>query len=124
MPKPALGRGLGNLLNGTKPVSPSPEPTAQPAKLSPGMATLLRAGEEPAEKIEEQVRPQPVKPQSELLSVKRLLQVSLVLADVLLVCLATLIALSVPGQLGAIGVTLCIVAFVVGAWLSCLALRL
>src|SRR4051812_44259422 len=47
--KPALGRGLGNLMKETPTVSSSPPEAAssvQPANISPGMATLLRGNRE------------------------------------------------------------------------------
>ncbi len=101
--------------------APAPEPAGQPPKLSPGIATLLRTGNGAAKN--ETLSPvQPCVASPRLSTFRRLLRVSLVLADVLLLCLAVRMVLSAQGPIPLWGLVLCIVAFALGAWLSCLAL--
>jgi len=112
MSKPALGRNLGRLMEEAKASPPSNEPAAQPTSLSPGMATLLRGANGTAQAP----YPQPN------LRHKRVLQVSLLLADLLLLGLALWLSLKGRGAFGTVGLVLCVLSVVLGAWLSCLAL--
>lgn len=90
---------------------------------TPGMATLLRVGNggpKPEEKVapttEESAQAQKRK------EWKRLVKLSLVLADVLLVLLAAWLVFKSGGRFGAMEILLCGAALGLGAWLSCLAL--
>jgi hypothetical protein len=106
-----------------EPSTPSGGSAAQPAKLSPGMATLLRLGDEnhepetPGSVFSETPRTEPKR-------LKVLLRISLVLADALLVFLAVRLVVLAHGPLDFLGVALCVAAVIAGAWLSCLAFLL
>jgi hypothetical protein len=52
---------------------------------------------------------------------KKLIQISLILADLALLGLAARLALKANGQLGGTDLTFCIIALVLGAGLTCLA---
>lgn len=92
----------------------------KPASLSPGMATLLHGGNGAGKADAEMA--QPTGPPPETRRRKRLLQGSLFLADALLVGLAARLMAGSGGHVGFGGIALCVLAFVVGAWLTCLAL--
>src|SRR4051812_37164948 len=79
----ALGRGLGNLMKEST-VAPLPPSGTKPASLTPGVAALLKGlnGQPKAEPTQPHI-PAPPK----LLVGKRVLQFSLLLADVLLLAL-------------------------------------
>ena len=120
--KAGLGRGLGTLMNGTKePTAAASAPEEGPGRkaenLSPGMAALMR-GRGPGQPTgnEEAKRPA-VSPGL------KLVRVSLVLADLLLVALAARLAIKGGGPLGFIGAALCVLAVGLGAWLFWLASR-
>jgi len=119
-----LGRGLGSLMGGTKePRTPAPAPAAAegPAlkadNLSPGMAALVRGGGA-VQSEGEAAPPRPV-PSRGL----KLIQVSLLLADILLVALAVRLVVKADGPLGFMGAALCVFAMALGAWLFWLASR-
>lgn len=117
--KPALGRGLENLLgkatapdsredSGDPPATPAP-----PAALSPGFNTLLRANQNPPKTTGS---PSPVRNRPLL---DLCLTSSLIAADVLFVILACWLAFHPrPGLMSWI---LCGLALTLGAWLSILA---
>lgn len=126
MTRAGLGRGLGTLMNGAK---EPPPPAAAPAasegaglkaeNLSPGMAALMRgsAAGQPDGKAAGQ---RPARFPGPGL---RLIQVSLVLADLLLVALAASLVVKGGGPLGFVGAALCVLAMALGAWLFWLASR-
>ena len=104
-----------------KPVAPAAEPLPGPANLSAGMACLLRRRNGRAEvEVEEPA----VRGDAPALRSALPIQVSLVLADALLAVLAGWIMLGTHGNPGWGGNALCLLALVLGAWLSCLAVRL
>jgi len=121
--KSALGRGLGKLLKEAKAVPRETESGEKIPTLSPGMATLLKAGnggpkpeEKAATDTEANAPPQESKDR------KKLVRLSLVVADVLLVFLAARLVFKSGGHFGAVEILLCAAALGLGAWLSCLAL--
>jgi len=121
--KSALGRGLGKLLKEAKAVPRETEPGEKVSTLSPGMATLLKPGNggpKPEENAAAEAEPS-VQPQ-ERKEWKKLVRLSLVLADVLLVFLAAWLVFKSGGHFGVVEMLLCAAALGLGAWLSCLAL--
>ncbi len=136
--KPALGRGLGKLMRDAKHL-PNPKGlAARLARLTPGMAALLRGsnggsklendaakpralGEPPTPEAELQAQPEspPAAPTSRP---RRKVRVSLVLADLLFLGLAARLIFKPGGPNGFIEMALCALALLVGAWLSWLAL--
>ena len=110
-------------MGGRAPVVPVVEPLAERASLSPGLASLLRRANGSGE-MEIPVPVQPARAGAFFSLSGRLIQVSLFLADALLVGLATWMVLGSRGRLGWGGGFLCLAALSVGAWLSCLALWL
>jgi hypothetical protein len=122
--KPVLGRGLGNLLKGgaAPPPAAQPEQPAQPnlPNLSPGMATLLRGSNGDAESENE---PRPAAPPPISLN-RKLLMLSLVLADLVLIIILARMAFRTEGHFGFVEVVLSVIGMTIGAWLSCLALSL
>ena len=123
MAKSALGRGLGKLLKEAKAVPRETEAGEKIPTLSPGMATLLKAGNggsKPEEKArsDEAANVQPTTTKEW----KKRVRLSLVLADVLLVFLAAWLVFKSGGRFGAVEILLCLAALGLGAWLSCLAL--
>ena len=110
-------------MGGRAPAIPLPESLPARAILSPGMASLLRPPNGAPEP--EAAAPVPPAPNVTPFSMtRRLVLVSLVLTDALLVGLAAWLAIKVPGRLGWGGRALCLIALLSGAWLSCLALWL
>lgn len=103
----------------TKISPPSTEAAPQPASLSAGMATLLRGKPPQDESV-------PKSPPAEVGRArhKRLLQVSLVMADVMLLGVILRFLLQTHQPLGFSGLSLGLLALTLGAWLSCLALWL
>jgi len=91
------------------------------AELSPGMAALVRGGQEPAGP---EALPEPRVSTPGLRRGKRLLKGSLILADLLLLGLAIYLVFRSQGTFGFVEVTLCVIAVVMGSWLTCLALWL
>ncbi len=110
--------------------TPSSEPVQDPAvptnspRLTPGMATLLRGSGGPKTETKDQppANGQPSAPPTTPASRSRAVQISLIVADALLLALAARIVLKSNGHLGFIESALCVVALGLGAWLSCLAL--
>ncbi len=98
----------------------SGKPDAEPASLSPGMATLLRqtnGSPEPA------VPNQPDAAARQAAARHRMLvRISLIVADLSLFGFAALMVLGKHGPLSAVDIALCVVAVALGAWLTCLAL--
>lgn len=117
--KPALGRGLENLLG--KAAAPDaredsanpPAAPAPPAALSPGFSTLLRANQTPPKTADS---PSPVKDRPLL---DLFLTSSLIAADVLFIVLACWLVLVPKPTL--MSWFLCGLALTLGAWLSILA---
>lgn len=112
---------MGNLLSTAPTRESTEEPGARPAKLSPGMATLLRAGNGNGK---EQIAAEEPERARVHRSQIRVLRYSLLLADALLVVLALTLALRSKGGIGACEMLFCACALVLGAWLACLALWL
>ncbi len=84
------------------------------------MATLLRVGEgDLKDKSEHPPVADPVSPLARRRL--RLLQISLWVADLLLLGAATRLALNHRGAFGALDIALCVGAVLTGAWLACLA---
>jgi hypothetical protein len=106
-----------------KTVAPSAERAASPASAPAGMDILLRGGN-PSPGTDARpnstIEPHPLVRKSG----KRLLRISLVFADLLLVALVLLVVNRAPHPLGLGGTVLCAGAIVIGAWLACLALWL
>jgi ABC-type tungstate transport system substrate-binding protein len=86
------------------------------------MATLLRTGTGQQKADSAPAPSQPSK--TEATKPKLLIQVSLVLADALLLGLAVFLVMTASGPLGVLAVSLCVAAFLLGAWLTSLALWL
>jgi len=122
--KSALGRGLGKLLKEAKAVPRETESGEKIPTLSPGMATLLKAGNGGGPKPEEKAATDmgANAPPQESKDCKKLVRLSLVVADVLLVFLAARLVFKSGGHFGAVEILLCAAALGLGAWLSCLAL--
>ena|SRR6266404_3808985 len=120
--KPALGRGLGKLMKEGSAASPSSDPAVKPASLSLGMGALLRGGNgAPKPAGQPEANPPPAQSEQRW---KRVTQTSLVVADFLLVGLVARLAFKSGGPLGPTDLMLCIVALVIGAGLTSLALWL
>ncbi len=119
MSKPVLGRGLGKLLE-AKGSAPPEKTGAEPTKLSPGMATLLKGPN--GSPNENRLPAADERQRVENGRRRRLLQTSLVLADVLLFALAARLVFKSGGHFGFLEAMLCVAAIGLGAWLSCLAL--
>lgn len=109
-----------------RPVSAGPESSPVEARVSPGMAALLRGGNgenngsHPARQsqlAEEEDRARRTRN-------RVLIQASLFVADLLVIGLVARLAFVSHGQFGVVEVALSILALAVGAWLSCLALCL
>lgn len=137
----ALGRNLGSLL-GRPGNSPAREhPTASTPSLSPGISALVHGAPKdppaaerggPSQSGGSQSPPANQRGPVESLPVnpgrrrrtQRLLQGSLLLADLALVLLVARLAFGGDIQLGAWGTVLCAVAVTLGGWLSWMAFRL
>jgi hypothetical protein len=119
MAKTGLGRGLDHLMK-ERPASVGPENSPEKAKVTAGMAALLRGGngegKEPGSEDREDRAGRARK--------RMLIQGSLFVADVLVIGLVARLAFVSHGQFGLIEVVLSILALAIGAWLSCLALWL
>ena len=104
--------------------APSGQPAASLTGNSQGITKLLRGAGPSQTPGDSQPDPQldlyPLHRQSG----RRLLRISLVLADILLVGLAVFLVQQMPRPLGFGGIALCVGAMVIGAWLACLALWL
>lgn len=128
MSKTALGRGLGNLMQGTKVAgsqmdSSSASASPEEVNVDPGLNSLLRGGK-PAETQAVEATAAPAKFDSSHLQRTRVIQCSLIVADLLLVGLAALIVFKRTVPLGMGEALLCFAAVSLGAWLSCLAVML
>ena len=122
MAKSALGRGLGKLLKEAKAIPRETEPGEKIPTLSPGMATLLKAGNGGPKPEQKPTEAEANAQAQERKEWKRLVRLSLVVADVLLVLLAAWLVFKSGGHFGAMEMLLCAAALGLGAWLSCLAL--
>jgi hypothetical protein len=114
---------LGNLMREANPAPLSSESAAQPANRSPGLAAILSGSQfvvvpEAPPTHGPSATPTLRRPR------KRLLQFSLILADLLLSGFAGCLVLRSHGRLGFLELALCILALGAGAWLTCLALLL
>ncbi len=128
MSKPALGRGLGNLMQGTKVAGPRTDPPgaatgAEEVNIDPGLNSLLRGGK-PADASAMDATVAPADFVSSHPQRTRMIQCSLISADLLLVGLAALIVFKRTAPLGLGEALLCFAAVSLGAWLSCLAVML
>lgn len=106
-----------------RPTPAGPQNPSEKPQVTPGMAALIRGGNGDAKSPEPKS-----KADTENLAAanqkKRLIQPSLVVADLLLISLITRLAFASHGHFGFFETTLCILALVIGAWLTCLALWL
>jgi hypothetical protein len=109
-------------MKGAKGPPSEEEQAAEGGSLTPGMAALLRPGNGEPKAIHQGEEPQPPPVPLETLRRRRWLRTSLWLADVLLVALAARLVFQRGGAFGFMEALLCVVAVVLGAWLSCLAL--
>ncbi len=117
MNKPVLGRGLGNLMEGSKVVGQS-DSAAPPSGFSHGLGNFLRrdsaanadGSREPARSISTTAR--------------RRLRWSLLAADALLAALVVWLLWAKPLVLGWVGTALCLAAVAFGSWLAWLAFSL
>jgi hypothetical protein len=106
-----------------RPVSAGPENSSEKAKVTPGMAALLRGGNGEGKEPEATKKEIP----EELAGRARkrmLIQGSLFAADLVVVGLVARLAFVSHGKFGFVEVTLSILALAIGGWLSCLALWL
>ncbi len=115
--KPALGRGLGTLLQEPKvPPQPGADPR-DPVPLTPGVGALMRGTGTKAN-----LRPMPIGASpGKSPFLRTLLKVSLLAADVLLLGLVTWILLGSDQQPTITAILLCTLAILMGAWLAVLA---
>ena len=112
------------MMKGAKASPPPAEPAAKPASLTPGMAALLRGGNGGPKPEDQPQEPLPPPAAPEAVLGKRWLRASLWLADMLLLGLAGRLVFQAGGTFGFLEIALCVVAVLLGAWLSCLALWL
>ncbi len=135
MPKEVLGRGLGNLMGGAKPVSEPRDANPPPSKVSPGMATLLQGRKKEANGGAEQqpqegtprspeTDQQPVESAQSSQPYRKFLRISLFVADGLLLLLAARVAFKSGGSFGFPETALCAGALAMGAWLAVVALHM
>ena len=99
--------------------APSPDPASTGAKLSPGMGVLLRGGNGTPKGPNPDDGTRGAAPRN--VQWKRVIQISLVLADLVLLGLAARLALKSNGPLATTDLTFCVIALVLGAGLTCLA---
>jgi len=92
----------------------------QKAKVTPGMAALLRGGNGEGKEPE----PEVAEDRARRARNRMLIQASLFVADLLVIGLVARLAFVSHGKFGLIEVVLSILALAIGAWLSCLALWL
>ena len=122
MAKSGLGRGLGHLMK-ERPASAGAENSSEKAKVTPGMAALLRGGN--GEGKEQEAANKEVSEDVAGRAGKRMMiQGSLFAADLLVIGLVARLAFVSHGQFGFVEFALSILALAIGAWLSCLALWL
>src|SRR6266566_2126477 len=91
------------------------------SQLSAGMAVLLRGGNEAAKP---EAQPEPRASTPGLHRGERLLKGSLILADLLLLGLVICLVFRSHETFGFVEISLCVIAMVMGSWLTCLALWL
>jgi hypothetical protein len=122
MAKSALGRGLGHLMK--EGATAPPENGSEMPQVTAGMAALLRGGNGGAkgEEGSEDLDRKDAENAAARSRKRKLVQASLVIADVLLIVLVVRLAFVSHGHLGFFEIVLCILALSIGAWLSCLAL--
>jgi hypothetical protein len=114
--KAALGKGLGNLMKDTKGPVSFDASSRRPPNLSPGMASLLNHYGEPERHSPSAPTTSPV-----LIEIGK---ISLVAADILLCVMAMYIKFGSSSPLGAFGILVCVLALLLGAVLSCVAIWL
>ena len=116
MAKPALGRGLGKLLEGDgiagRPADDVPRAPAPSAPVSAGVGSLLRGQ---ASGKAAQTQPTPVSPARKVSRLK----ISLLVADALLCVLAILFVTGKSESLSSLEGVVCSLAVGVAAWLGC-----
>lgn len=119
MNKPVLGRGLGNLMEGSKVVGQTdPAASSVPVEFSHGLGNFLRR--DPA--ANEETSREPARFVSAMEC--RRLRWSLFAADALLAALVVWLIWSRPVALGWAGTAFCLAAVTLGAWLAWLAFSL
>ena len=138
MSKPALGRGLGELMSGqnfptsaTSPAAPAVE--AEPTSVSetsepqleatPGVSTLLRGKTETPKAETNNPFAQPAKESKPALDLSFLKWV-LIIADLFLIIPTSFFVLKKTSKLSFLEGTLCVLTFGVSACLGCIALYL
>lgn len=137
MSKPALGRGLGQLLGKDAPSDPKAAPTSKTPGMTPGVAALFKVGEAkphreshepsataepPDTAIHRKIHPPSHNPG--LAGRRRLVKVSLIAADISIVGLVAWLLLGSSKPLTNLEILISVLAMVFGAWLTCLALFL
>jgi len=100
-----------------------PDNSGQKAKVTPGMAALLRGGNGEG-KEPEATKNGEAGDIAQRARKRMLIQGSLFVADLVVIGLVARLAFISHGQFGLIEVSLSILALAIGAWLSCLALWL
>ena len=126
--KSALGRGLGRLLGGNVHGSPKADSAPKTPAMTPGVATLFQGGKAAAYgKLpntgagrganEEQAATLPPK-------VRRTVKISLIAGDAAILGLVAWLLLGSGKPLTSIEILISVLAVVLGAWLTCLALFL
>ncbi len=128
MAKPALGRGLGDLMQGTKVVGVPADPPSDAAgagesNMAPGLTSFLRVAK-PTETVPEESAPTPQHVVPPRPRPTQLIQVSLIGADLLLSGMAAVMVFKRTAPLSPGEGWLCFAAVALGAWLSCLAVML
>jgi len=121
MSKPALGRGLGELMGGQKPASPAapapvPETEPGPEASTPGLGALLRGKQEMSNPFAQSSIP-PKPPVTWLL-----LKWCFVVADVLMLVPTSFFVLTKKAPLTFLEGALCVITFAFAACLVCVAL--
>ncbi len=128
MAKPSLGRGLGDLMQGTQVTGARSQVTGAPTgsgdvNIAPGLNSILR-GAKPPKTLVVKATDSSADFVSDHARQTRLIQCSLIGADLLLSGLAALIIFKRTAPLGLGEALLCCAAVALGAWLSCLAVIL
>ena len=125
MAKSGLGRGLQHLMK-ERPISAGLENSPEEAKVTPGMAALLRGGNGENKGSHPAGQSQLADEEDSARRTRNrfLIQASLFVADLLVIGLVARLAFVSHGKFGLVEVALSILALAVGAWLSCLALWL
>ena len=123
MAKSGLGRGLDHLMK-ERSAAAGPDDSHQKAKVTPGMAALLRGGNGEGKEPEATKNGEAAEDIAQRARKRMLIQGSLFIADLVVIGLVARLAFISHGQFGLIEVSLSILALAIGAWLSCLALWL